>query len=687
MPEHPTGSQARQVQFLSVADRQPSAIRLRRIRSNVSRPPSILEQPEEEQRGQEQDLQEGIQQHQQQQQQQQQQPPQQQLQQPQASASGSSQPTTEDDRSWQANRRRSSSEPQRPTYAALMNPMSPVPEGREHHGVSNPPGSAPHGSGPTLTVPAEDPTRRRGSWGFSFQGRRRPSLPDEDPLLNNDEYDSRIVDILDVVDPEVSTLSSITNIQNSLFIPSLGRFVNRRPTYDFDWVRGPPADAASAAPQSTQAPQGPEPEARRPSVQQDETSEDEESIRPIPSVRAPSLRSTIVEPNYAVLPHGVSLEGWTDEEIAELNDHVRHMLHSRRSAFKRSMKAFGKYVRRPLGFFVTLYATLITLFGLAWVLFLIGWIYVGAKQLYVINVIDNVLVALFAIVGDGLAPFRAVDTYHMIFIAYYHRLTWKRRKQLALPKLQNKNDLPTQLAAAGDVDVEAGRTEESREVSVLTPKQHARLMHHQAKFAKSHTFYKPHETETHYAFPLNYLIAIVVLLDMHSCLQISLGACTWGIDYHTRPAALTATILSCSITVNITAGILISLGGRRTRKKDVIERMFRQELTTEALREMRARGTLDNSKMKRIDEVLDEGGDSSEEKEKRGKSFDIPRPSLDAWRGRHSESAVKTNRGSRPHSKRKASNEVGKFDTSVSAGRSKSQEGILPEEDEEKQPD
>ena len=83
------------------------------------------------------------------------------------------------------------------------------------------------------------------------------------------------------------------------------------------------------------------------------------------------------------------------------------------------MKAFGKYVRKPLGFLVTLYATLITLFGLAWVLFLIGWIYVGTKQLYVINVIDYVLVALFAVVGDGMAPFRAVDTYHMIFIAHY----------------------------------------------------------------------------------------------------------------------------------------------------------------------------------------------------------------------------------------------------------------------------
>lgn len=80
---------------------------------------------------------------------------------------------------------------------------------------------------------------------------------------------------------------------------------------------------------------------------------------------------------------------------------------------------------------MTLYATLITLFGLAWVLFLIGrlwiiclqccanangilgWINVEGRQSYLINVIDNVLVALFAIVGDGLAPFRTVDTYHV----------------------------------------------------------------------------------------------------------------------------------------------------------------------------------------------------------------------------------------------------------------------------------
>ena len=92
--------------------------------------------------------------------------------------------------------------------------------------------------------------------------------------------------------------------------------------------------------------------------------------------------------HYAVLPHGASLTGWTDEEKAALDDHVRHLLHSRRARFKRTMKGFGRYVRNPLGFLVTLYFFLITFWGAAWVLFLIGWIYVGDRQAYFVEIAD-----------------------------------------------------------------------------------------------------------------------------------------------------------------------------------------------------------------------------------------------------------------------------------------------------------
>ena len=49
--------------------------------------------------------------------------------------------------------------------------------------------------------------------------------------------------------------------------------------------------------------------------------------------------------NYAVLPHGVKLDGWSHEEKEELNDHVRHLLHSRKAKFKRSMSGFWKYFK------------------------------------------------------------------------------------------------------------------------------------------------------------------------------------------------------------------------------------------------------------------------------------------------------------------------------------------------------
>ena len=302
---------------------------------------------------------------------------------------------------------------------------------------------------------------------------------------------------------------------------------------------------------------------------------------------------------------------------------------------------------------------MITLFGAAWVLFLIGWISLGSKQDYVVNVVDNVLVALFAIIGDGLAPFRAVDTYHMIYIAHYHHKTLKKREKLGLPELVDHNDLPDQRkedVQPAKVDLESliarrmprglarriapripkklaqrivTRSETgdpSYEYTVLNEEQQAKLEYHERKFSKSHTFYKPHETETHYAFPFKLLIAVVLLLDCHSALQISLGACTWGIPYKRRPFALTTVILCCSITCNIMGGVLISMGDKRTRKKDVIERMMRQELTSDAIQQMETRwlkeaeerGDIDKATRKRLEEEREEA--ENEEVKKAWKS-------------------------------------------------------------------
>ncbi|KAL3417471.1 hypothetical protein PVAG01_11471 [Phlyctema vagabunda] len=436
-------------------------------------------------------------------------------------------------------------------------------------------------------------------------------------ITQEHEYDSSTVDILDVLDPEVATLSTLTNVQNSLFVPQLGKFVNRRPAYQLST----PADEARI-------------------IDKLKT-----SLKRISSLVKIGDEKKGAGPlsnaEYAILPDGETLPGWSQQEKEELDDLVRHMLHSRRAKFKRSMKGFWQYVRRPLGLFITVYATLVTLFGAAWVFFLIGWISLGSKRDYIIDVVDNVLVALFAVIGDGLAPFRAVDTYHMIYIAYYHRKTHKRRVDSSLPDLVDRNDLPDQRKEDVEkVDIESlvarrmpqglarivapripqklskkmiARNQvhdRSHEYTVLTEEEQAKLEYHERKFSKSHTFYKPHETATHYAFPLKFLIAVVVLLDCHSALQITLGACTWGIPYETRPFALTTVILCFSITCNIMGGVVISMGDKRTRKKDVIERMMRQELTAEAIEDIRTRqlkeaeerGEIDPAVRKRLEE-------------------------------------------------------------------------------------
>lgn len=449
----------------------------------------------------------------------------------------------------------------------------------------------------------------------------------DEEIQRQDEYDERLVDYLDTVDPEVQTLSTLTNVQNSLFVPDLGSWLNRRPTYtlsDHDIRRMPPKRAPPPPPSA-----GGERMAGITEHRAQEEMADREEAGPAdqrpPMERTSTITSRLTDSHYAALPHGATLEGWSQEEKEELDDHVRHMLHSRRSKFKRTMKGFGQYVRRPLGFLVTLYATLITLFGLAWVLFLIGWIYVGdkQKQVYVIHIIDSVLVALFAIMGDGLAPFRAVDTYHMIFIIHYARIVKNRGKRarsrlLKTPPPEIRESVDVARAMANSIEpeeplrrpeeadgaelesqpsndphtmrnniVDADDTKsgiEAYEDTPLTYKQQQKLHHHQTKLAKSHTYYKPHETGTHFAFPLGYLIAIIILCDCHSLLQISLGACTWGIDYRTRPFALTTVILCVSITCNVTSGIVIAVGDRKTRKKDVWQLMNRQELTGDAMR-------------------------------------------------------------------------------------------------------
>ena len=421
-------------------------------------------------------------------------------------------------------------------------------------------------------------------------------------------------------------------------------------------------------------------ESRRPSTSQSRAVPSEADTSTAPMYEAPSsdgLRSPSVKPlvgddSLNTLPQ---LDGdphtdrWWDmdeEERKELDNHIRYLL-TNKSKAKRVLKGFWNFVRTPMGFILTTYGLLITAWGMLIVLLAIPWVHVGDahRQRYWIEICDQVLCALFAAVGLGFAPFRAVDTYRMGYIAHYHFLTYKRRRLLHLPELKNKNELPRYskgrierllkskdgtadapeesgdkpkeltdparyLEAIGVKHAMGGHAEEvygienlfgsfpgqpgaaerqhpdelqkqrlkrvpsidsmidkdTQEVSVLSPTEQATLQHQQRMFHASHTFYRYRETSTHWPFPLRIMMAIVILLDCHSVLQGTLGGVTWGIKYEHRPTALTATIISFSLSCNAMAGILIWQGGKRTRKTEVVERRLKLALEERAIERM-----------------------------------------------------------------------------------------------------
>uniref|UniRef100_V5EDZ0 Integral membrane protein n=2 Tax=Kalmanozyma brasiliensis (strain GHG001) TaxID=1365824 RepID=V5EDZ0_KALBG len=540
-------------------------------------------------------------------------------------------------------------------------------------------------------------------------------------------HEDEVVDYLDVVDPEVATVTALQNVGNSIFFPPIPMLYNRRPTISLP--------AAVTRQRSPSARNTPRDERRLDDIEMGLRPGDTESgdgdtsrfssVRRVASL-VPGRKKKQVPPTTEE-ERRKHIKEWAEmdeEERNELDEHVRLLL-TKKAKFKRGARGFWRYVKTPQGFIITTYAFLITFWGTAIMLFILKWINVGNpdRQRYWIEICDQILCALFAAVGLGFAPFRAVDTYRMVQIAHYHFLTYKRRRQLQLPELKDKNELPRaaprlsvaqmtntmmiktklrrspgpemadegtteggldETRAAGQVgpasadssselleavqsrrsadEVEKLKEKRSKkhawlhrkkhtdeekadgdsskrdsagtsssagggsepgpiegprktyankdgviplgqlkrnpsiaselprdaeEEVVLSPKQQANLEYQQRKFHESHTFYRYRETVTHRPFELSLMMAIVILLDGHSCLQASLGGTTWGIYYKNRPTSVTATIITFSLSCNAVAGILIWLGGNRTKKKEEVERLLGIALEEEALRKIR----------------------------------------------------------------------------------------------------
>jgi hypothetical protein len=221
---------------------------------------------------------------------------------------------------------------------------TPLPALDEDHELGRLPSHNPSESTLTNPEPASSKMWKLKFWGKKEQEKGKmpqtganAAYPEDDRSTN---YSSNMVDVLDTIDPEVATLTSLTNMQNSLFIPNLP-WLNRHPTYnirrreDLEELamlqrEAQVAEAAQAEPQRAQQ--------TAPKLQRTSTEATATTFM--------TIDSQLTESRFAVLPEDTDLSGWTTQDKKEVNDHVRHMLHSRRSKMKRSLKGFGQYVRR-----------------------------------------------------------------------------------------------------------------------------------------------------------------------------------------------------------------------------------------------------------------------------------------------------------------------------------------------------
>lgn len=399
--------------------------------------------------------------------------------------------------------------------------------------------------------------RKYGGMAQEDARKSKPSLTHQDSELEGedtvspssegssmyDEHSAYLVDTLEVVDPGVSAAGHLSNIGNSLIFPNIPGLYDRRPVIDL------PAQEVDANAASTEATLQLE-EGRHP---------------PVSSSAATSAQ---------------------DQDDLHLDAYVHELL-TKRQKFARAMQGVWAFLKTPVGVIAGIYGFLVVFGGAALVLFLVGAIDGGKNKDYWVEVWSQFENGLFTIPGVGLIPWRLRDTYRMAWIAYYQHLTWHLRKKQGLPKLADKNDLPSLAPAkhkkhASTADSDSSDDEgntttttspELASDAVLSPTQASHLHQLQTLFAESQSWYRPHETFTHHAFSISFALSITVLNDLNSLFQCLLCGYMWGYatHYHDRPAWSTGTFMPCSFLAGIGAAVLIWRGGERGKKKREVE--------------------------------------------------------------------------------------------------------------------
>ncbi|VDB96951.1 unnamed protein product [Peniophora sp. CBMAI 1063] len=342
------------------------------------------------------------------------------------------------------------------------------------------------------------------------EDQREDSESEYSDLDSEEHHDDDVVDHLDVIDPQVAAVTTLTNAANAIVFPPVDVF-ERRPTVVLPVTPGPGTP-------------------KRGSMNADSTHTD------------------------------------------DLDKHVSHVL-SKRQVFKRIMRGVWAYMKTPLGVIVTIYGILVVFWGSAIVLFLLKWINLHdkTKQDYWVEISCQIVNTLFCLTGLGMAPWRILDTYRIYKIWRMKRITRKRRLRQGLPKLLDSDDLP-------DPQYDPNY------VHVLTDKEQTSLRYQQSKFMHSQTWYRPHGTETHRAFPIHYALWICALNVANSVFQAMLAACMWSMDLHQRPAWTTGCLIPCAFLCGIVSGVLIWRGGELTKRTKRVEELLRVALAAQQAR-------------------------------------------------------------------------------------------------------
>ncbi|CBQ72734.1 conserved hypothetical protein [Sporisorium reilianum SRZ2] len=396
--------------------------------------------------------------------------------------------------------------------------------------------------------------------------------PETERSSLSDEHSAYLVDTLEIVDPGVSAAGHLSNIGNSLIFPNIPALYDRRPVIDL------PAQEVDATAASTEA-----------------TLQLEEGRRSAPQ---------------------------QDHDDLHLDAYVHELL-TKKQKFKRAMQGVWAFLKTPVGVVAGIYGFLVVFGGAALVLFLIGAIDGGKNKDYWVEVFSQFENGLFTIPGVGLIPWRLRDTWRAGWIAHYQHLTARLRKKQGLPKLADKNDVPSMVASkqkkprtepssdTSDDDDEQQRTDPAPEPAadaVLSPHQAAHLYALQTAFAESQSWYRAHETFTHHAFSITYALSITILNDLNSLFQCLLCGYMWGYatHYRDRPAWSTGTFMPCSFLAGIGAAVCIWHGGERSKKKREVEEKllaaFARDIDAQVER-MRSEG--ERGALQTVDEVED----------------------------------------------------------------------------------